>query len=174
MRWALALLAALPAVTSAEARVVSTAANGFEVAETIVIAASPDTVYAQLIRPGRWWSSDHTYSGDAANMRLDAKAGGCFCERIPKGGGSIEHGRIVYAQPGQALRLRGGLGPLQGEGADGALTWTLRSVGGATELSQSYVVGGYIRGGAEAMAPLVDTVLSEQLRRLKAHIEKPR
>jgi hypothetical protein len=36
---------------------------------------------------------------------------------------------------------------------------------------QSYVVGGYIRGGMEQWAPKVDRVLDEQLQRLKSFVE---
>jgi hypothetical protein len=38
-------------------------------------------------------------------------------------------------------------------------------------VTQSYVVGGYIRGGMEQWAPRVDRVLDEQLQRLKSFVE---
>jgi hypothetical protein len=63
------------------------------------------------------------------------------------------------------------LGPLQTEGVDGTLSWTLKPVEGGTSLTQSYVVGGYIRSGMEQWAPRVDRVLDEQLQRLKSFIE---
>ena len=105
-------------------------------------------------------------------MTLDARPGGCFCEAIPKGAGAIEHMRVVYVQPGATLRLQGGLGPLQAEAATGTLTWTLKAVPGGTEISQNYVAGGYIRGGADKMAPLVDQVLSQQLGYLAKYIAR--
>jgi hypothetical protein len=52
--------------------------------------------------------------------------------------------QVVYAAPGEGLRLRGALGPLQTEGVDGTLSWTLKPVEGGTSLTWSYVVGGYI------------------------------
>ena len=79
--------------------------------------------------------------------------------------------RVVYAAPGVGLRLRGALGPLQAEGVDGALSWTLAPVEGDTNVTQSYVVGGYIRGGMEPWAPRVDRALDEQLQRLKNFVE---
>jgi hypothetical protein len=79
--------------------------------------------------------------------------------------------QVVYAAPGVGLRLRGALGPLQVEGVDGALSWTLKPTEGGTSVMQSYVVGGYIRGGMEQWAPRVDRVLDEQLRRLKSYAE---
>jgi hypothetical protein len=103
-------------------------------------------------------------------LSLELRAGGCFCERL-KDGGSVQHLQVVYAAPGQGLRLRGALGPLQMEGVDGTLAWTLKPAEGGTSVTQSYVVGGYIRSGMEQWAPRVDRVLDEQLQRLKNFIE---
>jgi hypothetical protein len=87
--------------------------------------------------------------------------------------GSIQHARIVAALPSKQLRLTGALGPLQAEAVTGTFTWDLKPVDGGTEVTQSYVVGGYVRAGASALAPAVDQVLGEQLTRLKAFIEAP-
>lgn len=165
-----ALLLAVPAIASAEVK--SSSPAGFEVESKAVLAATPAEVYARLGRVGDWWNSEHTYSGKAANMSLELKAGGCFCEVIPEGGGTIEHARVVYAMPGAALRLQGGLGPLQQEAAAGTLTWTLKAVPGGTEVTQSYVVGGYVRGGADKFSAIVDKVLAEQLDGLRKSLAK--
>lgn len=109
-------------------------------------------------------------SRDAANLSIELRAGGCFCERL-KDGGSVQHLQVVYASPGEGLRLRGALGPLQMEGVDGTLAWTLKPVEGGTNVTQSYVVGGYIRSGMEQWAPRVDRVHDEQLQRLKSFVE---
>jgi hypothetical protein len=111
-----------------------------------------------------------TFSRDAANLSLDPRAGGCFCERL-KDGGSVQHMMVVYAAPGIGLRLRGALGPLQAEGVDDALSWTFKPAAGETAVTQSYVVGGYIRSGMQQWAPRVDRVLDEQLQRLKSYAE---
>ncbi len=154
----------------AAAEVKSVTSNGFEAASAATIAAPPARVYAALGEVGRWWSPAHTFSRDAANLSLDLRAGGCFCEKL-KNGGSVEHLVVVYAAPGVGLRLRGALGPLQAEGVDGALSWTFKPAAGGTSVAQSYVVGGYIRGGMEQWAPRVDQVLDEQLQRLKSYVE---
>jgi hypothetical protein len=104
--------------------VVASSDAGFVVQASVDVALAPDAAYALLAEPGRWWNSAHTYSGDARNMVLEAKAGGCFCETLPdkseKGSsGSIEHARVIYAAPGQRLRLSGALGPLQSSGGEG-------------------------------------------------------
>jgi uncharacterized protein YndB with AHSA1/START domain len=91
------------------AEVKSAAPNGFEVVSTATIPAPADPVYSALGEVGRWWSPTHTFSRDAANLSLELRAGGCFCERL-KDGGSVQHLLVVYAAPGEGLRLRGALG----------------------------------------------------------------
>jgi uncharacterized protein YndB with AHSA1/START domain len=164
------LILALAVAGPAAAEVKSAASNGFEVASMVTISAPTDRVYSALGEIGRWWSSSHTFSRDSANLSLELRAGGCFCERL-KDGGSVTHMVVVYAAPGAGLRLRGALGPLQAEGVDGALSWTLKPAEGGTSVTQSYVVGGYIRDGMEPWPPRVDRVLDEQLQRLKSFVE---
>ncbi len=161
-----ALTCACLAGERAAAEVLNVAANGFEVRETAHTAASPDQVYAALLVPSRWWSSDHTFSRSAANLVLDARAGGCWCETLPNGG-SVEHLTVVYVVPGKALRMRGALGPLQGLAVDGAMTWSIQSVAGGTDISLTYAVGGYVKDGFDELSKAVDRVLAEQLVRLK-------
>jgi uncharacterized protein YndB with AHSA1/START domain len=165
-----ALILVAAAADPASAEVKSVAVNGFEVATTATIAAPPDRVYAAFGEVGRWWSPSHTFSKDAANLSLELRAGGCFCERL-KDGGAVQHLQVVYAAPGEGLRLRGALGPLQMEGVDGTLSWTFKPAEGGTNVTQGYVVGGYIRSGMEQWAPRVDRVLDEQLQRLKSFVE---
>jgi uncharacterized protein YndB with AHSA1/START domain len=170
IRGSAALVLALAVTGPAAAEVKSTTPNGFEVVSIVTIAAPADRVYSALGEVGHWWSPSHTFSRDAANLSIELRAGGCFCERL-KDGGSVQHLQVVYAAPGEGLRLRGALGPLQMEGVDGTLAWTLKPAEGGTSVTQSYVVGGYIRGVMEQWAPRVDRVLDEQLQRLKSFVE---
>lgn len=162
------LMAAAPVA----AEVKAADAGGLTVATTLTIAAPPEKVYAALITPGRWWNAEHSWSGDGANMRLDPVVGGCFCETLPKDKGETEHMRVVFVIPGKLLRLKGGLGPFQAMGVSGALSWELKPAAGGTEISQSYAVGGFLPGGGQRYAPQVDAVMSDQLARLKAFVEK--
>jgi hypothetical protein len=154
--------AALPAA----ADVVSVAGNGFEVRETVHTAASADKAYAALLQPAHWWSSDHTFSGNAANLVLDARAGGCWCETLP-GGGSVEHLRVVFVSPGKAVRLRGALGPFQGLAVDGVMTWSVKGGAEGADISITYAIGGYNKDGFDELSKAADHVLGEQLERLK-------
>jgi uncharacterized protein YndB with AHSA1/START domain len=146
------------------------ASNGFTLKIDTHIAASPDKVYAALIEPARWWSSDHTFSGDAKNLHLEAKAGGCWCETLPNGG-SVVHLMVVYVNPGNSLRLRGALGPFQGLGVTGALTWKLKPAADGTDLSVTYALGGYNKDGFAELSQGADGVLTAQVDRLKKLIE---
>ena len=65
-------MAHLPS-NEAAAEVTSVASSGFEVREQVHVAAAPAAVYAALITPSRWWDSEHTLSGKAANLRSTRK-----------------------------------------------------------------------------------------------------
>ena len=81
------LLMLAPLVSRAE--IADSAANGFTVKIAAVIHARPDDVYNRLVHNvGDWWSSDHTISNDSHNLSIDDKVMGCFCEKLPGGGGA--------------------------------------------------------------------------------------
>jgi hypothetical protein len=163
---------ALPSLSieRAAAEVFSVSGNGFEIRETAHTAGSPEKTYAALLLPARWWSSDHTFSGSAANLVLDARAGGCWCETLPNGG-SVEHLRVILVMPGKTLRLRGALGPFQALAVDGVLTWSLKGGPDGTDISVSYAIAGYSKDGFDEAAKGADRVLGEQLERLKKLVD---
>ncbi len=163
---ALVLLSGTPAQSAPQVT-----PNGFLVKFDVSINAPAAKVYDALVgQVGSWWDPQHTYSGDAKNLSLDARPGGCFCEKLPNGGG-IEHARVIYVAPREVLRLSGALGPLQASGVAGTLTWKLTSGTDNTHIQLTYSVGGFIDGGFEKMAPLVENVLRQQLDRLKQFAE---
>lgn len=164
-----AVSAALLWCPAAHAAVVESTAAGFAIQQTVHITAPADRVYAALITPAKWWNSEHTFSGSAANLSLDARAGGCFCETW--NGGSVQHLTVVDAQPGRILRLRGALGPFQGQGADGSLTFTLKVNAGGTDVALDNVMGGFIKGGFGKWPALADAMLADQMARLKRLLE---
>ena len=131
------------------------------------MAASPAQVWTALVEPARWWNSEHTWSGNAANLSLQPVAGGCFCEKLPPGG-SVQHLRVIYVQPAKLLRMSGALGPLQGEAVSGTLTVTLEPARRGTKIAFDYVVGGFMHMPIAQMAPAVDGMVGEQLSRLAA------
>lgn len=169
MRILLAAAAALMLAGPAHAEVKSTWESGFRLENRARIPATREQTWFALAQIGRWWSSEHTYSGDARNMTISLKPGGCWCEAVA--GGGIEHGRVVLVWPEKGtLRLDGAVGPLQDEGVSGALTWQINEVdGGGVEVVQTYNVGG-VRPEMVKNAALVDKVMAEQLAGLKAFI----
>jgi uncharacterized protein YndB with AHSA1/START domain len=167
----LLLLAALAMAAPAAADVTGQNAAGFATAGIVEIAAPPKAVWSALVHPAQWWNAEHSWSGSAANLSLSPHAGGCFCEALPSGG-SVEHMRVIYADPGRLLRMRGALGPLQGEGLAATLTITLEPAGNGTKLVWSYKVGGYMDLRVTQLAPAVDGVVTEQFERLRTLVDK--
>ena len=164
------MLVALMMAAPASAEIKSSGPNGFEVERSFTIAARPETVFAQIGRIGEWWDMAHSYSGKPENLRLDLKAGGCFCETFGNGG-TIEHMRVVYADPATGVRLQGGLGPLQSEAVVGTLSWTFKTVAGGTQVTQRYIVAGQTAGGIASFATPFDQVLGEQFARLEKKLK---
>jgi uncharacterized protein YndB with AHSA1/START domain len=139
--------------------------TGFEIEHVRTLDAAPDASWNRLVRPADWWHSDHTWSGDAGNLTLDPRAGGCFCEALP-GGGSNEHLRVVHAAPGRLLRLDGRLGPLQPLPLTGVMSWALAETeSGSTTITLRYVVAGPPGSALQNWAPAVDGVLAQQIDR---------
>lgn len=132
--------------------------------------AAPDRVYASITGPARWWDSSHTYSGNASNLSLDARAGGCWCEQLADGG-SVQHMTVLTAMPGRMLRLSGGLGPLQSGAVNAVMTWTIKHDGSGSEVGMSYLVDGYFPGGLDQVRNDVDAVLGHQVERLRAYVD---
>ncbi|RED16468.1 SRPBCC family protein [Parasphingopyxis lamellibrachiae] len=141
--------------------------TGFTATNSAAVSARPADVWAALINPVLYWNPNHSWFGDASGFSLDPVAGGCFCESNGDGG-SAEHMRVVMVQPNRTLRLSGALGPLQGEGLAGVLTWQLDEIEGGTRVTQTYSVGGHMQFDREELAPVVDGVVREQLERLTA------
>ena len=173
MRFSILLgAAALAAATAqpANAKVIDQSEIGFTVAHTAQVAATPDDVWKMLRMPQKWWSKEHSWSGDAANFWLDSQAGGCFCEKLPGTGpdnnvglGSVQHARIIFSKPNELLRLSGAFGPLQGEALTGTLTIQIKETPTGSAIRFDYVVGGYMRFKTADIAPAVDKVIGEQL-----------
>lgn len=157
-----AMAALALAAGAAEARVAETRPDSFDIVLEHAIPASPASIWATLIDLPRWWDGSHTYSNKAANLTLDARAGGCWCERWADGR-SVEHARVLSAMPPGLLRLSGGLGPLQELPVNAVMTVTVGRADSGTRLRVVYRVAG---PGAGKLAGPVDGVLAGQFERL--------
>lgn len=153
------------------AEVIKQDEGGFVTRNAVVVKAAPFEAWQALITPSKWWNPSHTWSADAENLYISAQAGGCFCELLPVSKdapegirrGSAHHMTVVLADPARVLRMRGGLGPLQSESADGVLTITLTPSDKGTVIVFEYVVGGYMRFGTAEIAKVVDGMMNQQL-----------
>lgn len=169
LRRALAVAVFLFAAT-AQADVRESAPDSFFLAWSEPVASTPQHAWTALLAVSSWWSDEHTWSGHASNLSLQAQAGGCFCERWPAG--SAEHGRVVMALPGDLLRLEAALGPLQERALKGILGFWIRSNDdGSTRIDVEYRVNGAAASGLDALAPQVDAVLGAQVARLKRYVD---
>jgi len=154
------------------AAVTQSSPDGATVEHHFHIAASPEDAWDALVHPESWWPSDHTWSGDRARLRLDAQAGGCFCENW--GEASAEHGRIVMAQPGTLLRFRGALGPLQDMAVTAVLTVKLVAAeSGGSDATVTYRVSGDASHKLDAFVPVVDKVIGLQFGAFAAFASAP-
>lgn len=151
----------------AEARNVSSA--GFLVHVQKTIAVTPRQAYEALGNVSKWWSSAHTWSGNAASLSLEMRAGGCFCERWASN--SVVHGQVIVARQDEALSLQSSLGPLQQLAVNGVLTFSLKPIEGKTALTLTYRVVGNSDSGLDKLASAVDGVLNAQVGRLAALLE---
>lgn len=159
----------LPGIVIAE--ILKAEPGGFVIRIEAQLADQPDAVYGALTeRVAEWWHAAHTYSGQADNLYIEAQAQGCFCEALP-GGGSVQHMLVVFAAPGRMLRMQGGLGPLQSLAVTGSLSWHLHANDEGTRLELVYNVAGYLPDGLDAWAKPVESVLIDQVTRLKQLIE---
>jgi len=158
------LVAVLVSVGS-HADVTRSSEVGFTVTHSVNVPLPPPAAWGALADIGRWWDPEHTYSGDARNLTLDALVGGCFCEKLGLYAG-VQHMTVIYAQPPKILRLAGALGPLQEFAVIGSLTWTIEVAGGGSRIAMTYTASGYADRPLGEWAPLVDSVLATQVQRL--------
>ncbi len=154
----------LPTITHAE--VVSQAHNGFHIKSTVTVPVSAMVAYEEFINIGSWWIEDHTWFGSAENLSIDPVAGGCFCEI--NGEQQVQHMTVSYVNPGKALRMTGGLGPLQQMGVSGTLSYQFVGISEHESLVvQEYRVSGFYTEGLDSLAAIVDGVQTAQLNSLK-------
>jgi len=164
---ALSMFTAAPA----SAEVISAGPTGFEVQEVVNLVVPQPSAYAAFGQIGKWWSKDHTYSGDSARLTLQLRPGGCFCEPL-EGGGGVEHMRVSFLKPGEQIVLTGSLGPLLYEATAGVMVVSFERIAGGTRVTMNYRAAGFAKGNGDQLASGVDQVLAEQMKRYRAYAAK--
>ena len=151
----------------AQAEIVSAAPDHYTLRHEIMSPQSPEVIWERLINPETWWSPDHTYSGDARNLSLQNFAGGYWREDWDRS--SVIHGTVQTILDGEMLRLDAPFGPLQGLGVQ--VTWTITleaAEDGGTRIVFDEVANGSSESGLDQIAPAVDYVKQEAIKRLAA------
>ena len=163
MRTVFTLLLAGLMANVAEAELIRSTADGFIIRHEATVEGDVTAVFETMTASvGRWWSPDHSFSGDAGNMLIDQQ---CFCERWS--GNLVRHLDTVIWREDSKVVMEGGLGPLKEVGLNGTMIWTLTADDdGTTTLIWKYHVYGYSDTDMSALATAVDGVLAEQLGRL--------
>ena len=137
-------------------------ASGFTIENSADVPVDAATAWQVLVGGvDSWWPKDHTWWGRASTLSIDARAGGCFCEKA--GSQHAQHMQVVFVDPHKLLRMSGGLGPLQGMGLFGVLEWRLTPIDGGTRIVLWYRAGGYTPDDLSKFAAVVDKVQALQL-----------
>jgi len=161
----LGLAAALAFTGAAHADVVTSSADHFTLKLEAETELDPPVVWDRLIEPSEWWLSDHTYSGSAENLTLDAQAGGLWLEHWEDG--SVWHGTVLQSHPNKSLILSAPFGPLQGLAVTSIWTISLTPLeGGGTKIVFDHVTNGSSASALDELAPAVDFVKAEALKSL--------
>lgn len=167
---AFTVLSALPVL--GHAAVKQARSDSLLIQDHRALHVTPAQAYTALVDVAHWWNSQHTWSGNAANLSLVPEAGGCFCERWSNN--SVQHMQVLWASKDHLLRLQGGLGPLQDMAVQGVMTFALKPDGKGSTLSFEYRVNGASGSGLDKLAADVDEVLMQQLDRLQRYAETGR
>ena len=160
----LLLLAAFTA--SANADVIVASADHYTLRHEAVSPLAPEAMWNRLVHPETWWSSVHSYSGDAANISLDLRAGGLWKEEWD--GGSVAHGVVLYLKPTEQLRLEAPFGPLQSMAVNVVWTITILPEGTGSKVIFDEIANGSDASHLDQIAGAVDGVKSEAMRSLVA------
>ncbi len=160
----------LGATTSiATAEVTAADTHGFTLVQDVTVGATRAAAWIAAVENiDKWWNAEHTISGNASLLSIDARPLGCFCEAT---GDGVVHLIVTTVSRDVNLRMTGGLGPLGLMGVSGNMTWEFFDVDGGTRIRFSYAVGGYSPEGLDSVAPAVDFVIGEALQRLKTFID---
>lgn len=168
---AAAILGVCFLASPASAKVLHSGPNGFSVSHETTVAAEPRQAFDKFLDIGGWWDKDHTFSGDARNMTIELKPGGCWCEALPDGG-FVKHMEVASAAPGARIVFHGGLGPMHTMAASGAMMVTFTKSGEGTRIKLVYSVAGYDNNQFKGLAGAVDGVLAAQLARYRQAMAK--
>lgn len=145
----------------ATAEIESRSTDGFVLSHAAPAPVTPVRLDQLVGGLPHWWQGSHTYSGDAANLSVEATPGGCWCERLPDGT-VFEHARIREIEADRVV-LDAPLGPLNGIASRAVLTFATAADGAVT---LRFEVEGE---GVGAYAEPVEAVMAQAFGRMVAY-----
>jgi len=169
-----ALVLSLILVPSARAEIKDSSRDGFTLENSVQVPTDAASTWKALVEDvDKWWPKSHSWWGAEGRFTIEARAGGCFCERA--GERQAVHLLVTFVDPGKLLRLTGGLGPLQGMGLSGVLEVRFAPLpaGGGTRVTFFLRAGGYTPDDLSQFAPVVDKVQALQLGGLADYLRQP-
>ena len=149
---------------SSEARTLAVGPEHFHFVIEAKSKDRPEVLWARLIAPAQWWHANHTYSGDANNLSLDPRAGGLWREDWD--GGSVAHGKVLYAKPPTLLRLEAPFGPLQEKAIDAIWTISISPLETGSSVTFEFIANGSAFSKLDELAPAVEMVKTQALKTL--------
>ncbi len=165
------LILILFTATASQAEVTEVSEQHFVININTTIDVPSSEAYDQFVQIGEWWQDSHTWFGDASKMIIEAKAGGCFCER--NGEQQALHMTISQINPSKSVNMTGGLGPLSSLAVNGYMTWNFEATeDNRTNLKLNYRVTGFVNQKTEDWAKAVDGVLMQQVEKLTDKLNK--
>jgi hypothetical protein len=73
--------------------------EGFTLENTVRVPVDAETAWQALVEDvDTWWPPDHTWWGAESALSIEARAGGCFCER--KGDAEAQHMLVTARRVG--------------------------------------------------------------------------
>ena len=151
-----------------QADVTSKGEAGFNLKITGVANVPPAVAYEQFLDIGECWLSSHTWYRDASNLSVEAKAGGCFCEKSD--GSEVLQMLVTFIKPNAEIKMVDGLGPLQMMDIHSGMSWSFEPAKNGTLITLTYNVTGYAPGGLSDIADIDDAVQTDQLNALVKHL----
>jgi hypothetical protein len=80
--------------------------------------------------------------------------------------------RVSVVRPGERIVMTGALGPLLYEGTTGVLDIKFEHIAGGSKVTMDYRAAGFANGNGDKLAPAVDSVLGDQLKRFRVYAAK--
>ncbi|MGB3626943.1 MAG: SRPBCC domain-containing protein [Henriciella sp.] len=157
-------IAALGLALPAAAEITASSPDHYALHHEASSDLSPEDMWERLTQPETWWHPEHTYSGSAENLSLDPKAGGLWLESWDEN--SVMHGTVLTVIEGESIRLDAPFGPLQGMAVNVIWTISIEPEGSGTRVIFDELANGSSASGLDQIAPAVDGVKTEAIRRL--------